>query len=184
MDLAAIPRSLLVSVAAFALALVLLQSLWLAVARRSRRRRSVIRFERAARGERRAARVLEAHGYRVLGAQIVAEHTLRVDQEQVVVTLRADYLVQRRGIRYVAEVKTGELAARIETPATRRQILEYRVAFDVDGVLLVNGDRGSIHEVTFPALTRFGRQPPSLAWPFATAVLTAALVAAGVAHFT
>ena len=33
----------------------------------------------------------------------------------------------------VAEVKTGRLAPRIDTPATRRQLLEYRLAFDVDG---------------------------------------------------
>ena len=182
MDLAAVPREVLVWIAGGALALLLLQALWLAAGRALRRRRTVVRFERAARGEERAAKVLAARGYTVLGAQVAAEHALLVDRDEVVVPLRADYVVEKRGVRYVVEVKTGEVAPRIETRATRRQILEYRVAFDVDGVLLVDGDSGVIREVTFPALARFAR-PPAPAWPLVAAVLTAALVAVGVAHF-
>jgi hypothetical protein len=49
----------------------------------------------------------------------------------------------------VAEVKTGEVAPRLSTAATRRQLLEYRVAFDVDGVLLVCPERGTIQRVDF-----------------------------------
>jgi hypothetical protein len=50
----------------------------------------------------------------------------------------------------VAEVKTGTLAPRIETATTRRQLLEYRVAFAVDGVLLVDADAGTVRRVEFP----------------------------------
>lgn len=177
MDLAALPRELLAWVAGVALALLILQTACLALQRALRRRRRVLRFERAARGESRAARMLQARGYDVLGAQVAAEHAVIVDREEVVVPLRADYLVEKRGVRYVVEVKTGEHAPRIETRATRRQILEYRVAFDVDGVLLVDGDSGTIREVTFPALARL-RPAPLRMWP---ALVALALAGAAVA---
>ena len=80
---------------------------------------------------------------------------------------RADYLATRDGSRYVVEVKTGAQAPRIETSATRRQILEYRIAFDVDGVVLVDAEAGSVHEMTFPALDRFasaGRGQGARGW--------------------
>ena len=63
---------------------------------------------------------------------------------------RADYLVARNVERYVAEVKTGRLAPRIDTATTRRQLLEYRLAFDVDGVLLVDAESAKVHRIVFP----------------------------------
>jgi hypothetical protein len=58
--------------------------------------------------------------------------------------------VRSRVGRYIAEVKTGRAAVRLDTAATRRQLLEYRVAFDVDGVLLVDAEAGEIRLVEFP----------------------------------
>ncbi|RYG86453.1 hypothetical protein EON77_03775, partial [bacterium] len=74
MDVRSLPPELLVWIALAAIAIALLQLL-VAGARAARRRRRLrVRFERAAEGERRAARVLERHGYRLLGAQVQAEH--------------------------------------------------------------------------------------------------------------
>jgi hypothetical protein len=85
----------------------------------------------------------------------------------------------------VVEVKTGALAPKIETSATRRQMLEYRVAFDVDGVLLVDAESGTVHEVTFPTLDRFGdgsRGRGGSGWRMVgIAAVAAAAVAAAVA---
>ena len=133
-----------------------------------------IRMDRAARGEARAARWLQEQGYAVLGAQVVADHAVRIDDRTVTVSLRADYLVARGGARYVVEVKTGTLAPRIETSATRRQMLEYRVAFDVDGILLVDGETGLVHEVTFPALAL---QPVRRPWGVLVLVAVTVIVA-------
>lgn len=115
-----------------------------------------LRMERAGAGEERAAELLERAGFSVLGAQAVIDHPVRIDDRVVWIALRADYLAERDGLRYVVEVKTGAFAPRIETSATRRQMLEYRIAFDVDGVLLVDAESESVHEVTFPTLDRFG----------------------------
>jgi hypothetical protein len=161
---------------ALALALVVL-ALQAAAARlaRWRRRRAILaRVARAGDGEARAARRLVQLGYAIEGAQVVAEYEVRVDGAPVTASVRADYVVAKDGARFVAEVKTGAVAPRIETPATRRQLLEYRVAFDVDGVLLVDAERGSVHEVVFSPLARAPARSP---WPI---VLLAAAIAAAV----
>jgi len=110
------------------------------------------RASRAYEGEASAARWLSELGYEILGAQIVAQYVIWVDREAFTIGLRADYLVQKRGARFVAEVKTGKWAPRIETAATRRQLLEYRLAFDVDGVLLVDAEAKRVQAVTFSVL--------------------------------
>jgi hypothetical protein len=74
------------------------------------------------------------------------------------------------------------VAPKIETAATRRQLLEYRVAFDVDGALLVDADRGRVSTVTFPRLEeRVSPGAPPSRWLVVLAALAlaaAALVAA------
>jgi len=113
-----------------------------------------IRWSHAQKIEQQAAGLLGDLGYQVLDSQVETTYTLLVDGEPSTVTLRADYLVARSGRRFVAEVKSGQVAPRIETAATRRQLLEYGVAFQVDGILLVDGESGTVHEVTFPLPTR------------------------------
>src|SRR5262252_130032 len=113
--------------AAFGLA-ILAFALYLAWQRHARRRRSRARLARAGEGERRAPALLERLGFEVEGAQVAAEYTLKVDDRPVAIAVRADYVVRRRGAVMVAEVKTGALAPRVQTPATRRQLLEYSIA--------------------------------------------------------
>jgi hypothetical protein len=69
------------------------------------------------------------------------------DGEHVTFGLRADYLVARKGRRYIAEVKTGRLAPRLSHGPTRRQLLEYSAAFDVHGVILVDADAETLTHV-------------------------------------
>lgn len=116
--------------------------------------RAHARSVRAVAGEREAAAILRARGYAILGAQVAVEYPVRIDGVTISMGLRADYLVTKNGARFIAEVKTGSLAPRIDTAATRRQLLEYEVAFDVDGVLLVDADTQRVHTVAFPALAR------------------------------
>jgi hypothetical protein len=88
-------------------------------------------------------------GYEVLGAQVEGTYAVAVDGIETAVLLRADYLVARDGLTYVAEVKSGNAAPKLSTAATRRQLLEYLLAFGVDGVLLVDGETRRVHEVVF-----------------------------------
>lgn len=118
-------------------------------------RRARARAARANEGETDAIVLLEAAGYRIVARQARAWWTPTIDGEPHETELRADYLVEASGgALFVAEVKTGEQAPDLSTAATRRQLLEYEVAFSValgsTGVLLVCPERGTIHRVEFP----------------------------------
>src|SRR5439155_8843737 len=93
-------------------------------------------------------------GYRIVGTQVRVEWAPLVDGEPLATELRVDYLVERGGEQLVAEVKTGEEAPSLATAATRRQLLEYHVAYAADGVLLVCPERGTIQRIEFPLSTR------------------------------
>jgi hypothetical protein len=105
--------------------------------------------ERAAIGEQRAEKLLRKAGYRLEARQVTRRWPVLVDGAPHEVTLRADFVVTRGRRRFVAEVKTGEDAPEIAAPATRRQLLEYRCAFGVDGVLLVDAEQKRVHAVDF-----------------------------------
>jgi len=156
MDLLADPlaRWALVAIAALAILAAFVQTLrlwWRASAPRWRLRAQAAR---AARGEVRAERLLAELGYEVRARQVACTWTVAVDGAPHEVELRADLIAVRDGLAFVAEVKTGDLAPRIENSATRRQLLEYRCAFDVDGVLLVDAENDSVREIVFPLLAR------------------------------
>jgi hypothetical protein len=133
---------------------------------RYRRRRGA----RAQRAERDAAALLEATGFELLGRQQRQRWALEVDGRAVEFTLIADYLVERGGRRWVAEVKTGERALDLRHGPTRRQLLEYRQAFGVDGVLLVDAEGNSVQRVCFPEPRAASRASRLL--PFAAGVLS------------
>jgi hypothetical protein len=114
--------------------------------------RARVRAERAGAGEDGAAAMLRGAGYTIVARQARTWWSPLVDGEPHETELRADYLVEAGGERFVAEVKTGDEAPRLSTAATRRQLLEYHVAFAVDGVLLVCPELGTIQRVEFPQL--------------------------------
>lgn len=129
--------------AVFALWLAAVVRAWQASARAKRR------ATRAGVGEDLAAGMLESAGYRIVERQARTAWVPLVDGEPCEVELRADYLVEVDGELLVAEVKTGDEAPLLTTAATRRQLLEYSVAFAVDGVLLVCPERDAIHRIEF-----------------------------------
>jgi Holliday junction resolvase-like predicted endonuclease len=125
--------------------------LGLLVAGRKGNRATRRRNRMALDGEVIAEKLLKQQGYRVVERQVVGEWWMWVDDEAVDVQVRADFLVERRGRLYVAEVKTGRMVTDPAFPATRRQLLEYRMVFDVDGVLLVDAESHRVLQVDFPA---------------------------------
>jgi hypothetical protein len=94
--------------------------------------------------------LLRELGFEILERQPRRSFCFVVDGEEVEVEVRPDLIVRRRGRTLIAEVKTGKRAPRLETRATRRQLLEYRVACsDTDGVLLVDMEAARVREVGF-----------------------------------
>jgi hypothetical protein len=138
-------------------ALVLvIASLWLAARLRRwwERRARVRRAARAQAAERDAVGVLGDSGFRVIGRQVRQSWGVVADGDAVSFTLIADYLVERDGQRWVAEVKTGERALDLRHGPTRRQLLEYREAFGADGVLLVDAEGRRLRDVRFFGMER------------------------------
>jgi len=127
-------------------------ALWLAARLRAWRgsARAKARAARAGEGEDAAAALLEGAGYAIVERQARVTWAPLVDGAPVMMELRADYLVEGNGELLVAEVKTGDEAPSVTTAATRRQLLEYHVAFGADGVLLVCPERKAIHRIVFP----------------------------------
>ncbi len=134
----------------------------------------------AIRGEQSAIGLLQSEGYAVLATQCPLTWSIDVDGVPIPIELRADAIVERDGLRYVAEIKTGNEAPHIETAHTRRQLLEYLVAYQTDGALLVNVPQHRIEAITFwpnpPAdKPRFWQR---LCWTCLTLLLLALLLKA------
>lgn len=149
----AVPPEALPWAAASAALLVAVELVRRAWARQRRVRRALA----AGAAERRAESLLRRRGYRVVGRQVRRRWPVVVGGRRDHVDLRVDLVVTRGGRRFVAEVKHGDLVASAAHGPTRRQLLEYLLAYGTDGVLLVDAGAGTIDEIRFPRLA-----PPPL----------------------
>ncbi len=132
-----------------------------ALAERSRARARVVRRFRAGRvAESDAVHRLRALGFEVIDAQVEAVAHVEVDGERVECPVRADYLVRRGGTLGLVEVKSG---VGVRSPAeneTRRQLLEYWLAFGGLPLYHLDATSGSLSRVGFA----YGTDPKS-PWP-------------------
>jgi hypothetical protein len=133
-------------------ALITLLMLLVVLAARARLRswKAVRRARRAARGESRAEKLLRRRGYTIHERQKTLRWSITIDGEPHHCLLRADLLVSKDERHFVAEVKTGAKAPHPSNVSTRRQLLEYLVAYRADGVLLVAPELGRVIELGFP----------------------------------
>jgi hypothetical protein len=121
------------------------------------------RFARARVVEDHAVKLLDEQGYRVLARQVPVRYSLLVDGRAHDVDLQLDYVVERAGRQYVAEVKSGEVAPSLAHAPTRRQLIEYGIATQTSDVLLVDPERGSVSVVTVPTGARSASAGRSIA---------------------
>ena len=103
---------------------------------------------RAKKGERSSIKLLEANGYKILDEQIKLNGYFFIDNKLNKFDLRPDLLVEKNGIKYIAEIKTGEVA-NPNNRYTRRQMHEYSYYSNKDDVLLVDPTNKSIKKLTF-----------------------------------
>jgi hypothetical protein len=120
-----------------------------ALAARGRSRTARRRARIALAGEAHAEKLLAEAGFTVVERQVAHVWHVAIDDDLHETALRCDFVVARDGERWVAEVKTGDLAPSLTTAATRRQLLEYQVAYAAAGVALVDATAGLVHEVRF-----------------------------------
>jgi hypothetical protein len=104
--------------------------------------------KRGQKGEKVSINLLEKNGYKILDEQIKLNGYLFIDDDLKKFELRPDLLVEKDGVQYIAEVKTGEVANPTNRN-TRRQLHEYSYYSGHDVVLLVDPIKKSIKRLSF-----------------------------------
>ncbi len=99
-------------------------------------------------GEVTSISILKRHGYKIIDQQIKLEGHIFIDETISKFDLRPDFLVEKNGNRYIAEIKTGEVA-NPKNRNTRRQLHEYSYYGGYDVILLVDPDTMSITRISF-----------------------------------
>lgn len=146
---------------------------WLALVVRSTREtwRARAHNARGRRAEQAASKLLESRSYRIVARQDRKSYLVRQGETDQKVDLIIDFVVEKDGERFAAEVKSGGAAAGIERADTRRQLLEYQLALGCKRVLLVDPERDLITTLAFPI-------PRPATAPAATKPRSASLTAA------
>jgi len=127
----------------FCLILYLKISNWL----RTKRLRK--RFSKSRQAEKEAEKILKRNGYAIIDAQKSKPLLVTIGDKVHHYLVRIDYLARKKGKIYVVEVKSGEKIPYITNRETRRQMLEYYLAYQPSGILLLNMKNKSISEVKF-----------------------------------
>ncbi|MFH1825805.1 MAG: hypothetical protein ABH823_00750 [bacterium] len=96
-----------------------------------------------------AERLLKNAGYTILGKRQKETVITRVDGKDHLGYLEADYTVRGGRNRYVVVVHTGEGAADPNEQNFRRRLMEYSRVFSGHAVLVLDLNKGEIHEVSF-----------------------------------
>jgi hypothetical protein len=143
-------QSIIVAALVLASAIALFQTVRLIRISSRPRRLLARRAARARQAEVEAETLLQAQGYAVLERQPRTTWALEVDRKRLEVELRADLLVRRQGRTCLVEIKSGNRAPDPQHGPTRRQLLEYALAYDADSILLLDMDQRRVAEVSFP----------------------------------
>ena len=107
-----------------------------------------VSWQRFKKGEQFAVDLLLENGYQILSTQIPFDGTIMVDSEPLEFSTRVDFLVEKDGEKYLAEVKTGASASPSNI-LTRRQLLEYARLSHSKKILLVDATAGKIRKIEF-----------------------------------
>lgn len=108
------------------------------------------RFRSGNKAEKRALKFLQKNGYEILASQYKLEHNFKIDNEPICIELKVDFLVQKKNLKYLAEVKSGLSAPNIRNKDTRRQLLEYHQLNPFEGgLLLIDMQEKRIRKVEF-----------------------------------
>ncbi|MGB6370291.1 MAG: hypothetical protein WBF68_04585 [Atribacterota bacterium] len=107
------------------------------------------RFSKSRQAEKEAEKILRKNGYAIIDVQKSKPLLITIGGKIHRYLVRIDYLARKRGKVYVVEVKSGEKIPYITNRETRRQMLEYYLAYQPSGILLLNMKNKSISEVKF-----------------------------------
>ena len=99
-------------------------------------------------GEGIAINLLKKEGYEIIDEQVSFPGFLFENNKKVEYFVKPDFLVEKNGEKFIAEVKTGA-SALIQNRNTRRQILEYSHLNQNKTVLLIDIESRKIKKIDF-----------------------------------
>jgi len=114
------------------------------------RYRRLFRLRHGIKAEAKIEKILRSYGYRVVGIQRPIEKKMSIDGIEHTYQVRPDAMAERAGKVFFVEAKTGSRAPSPFFSHTRRQLLEYYYGENVDGIILLNADEGTIQQIIFP----------------------------------
>ena len=106
--------------------------------------------KRGEKGEEKAKKYLLKHGYKIIEEQPEHDAELFIDEQLHKYKVRADFLVEYKGVTSIVEVKTGNKATDPASIQTRRQLLEYSLIYKVDQLLFFDAETFTLHSIRFP----------------------------------
>lgn len=101
------------------------------------------------RAEKKAERWLKRNGFQIIGRQQSRPLIIKTGKTSHRYLIRTDFLVKKGGRHYVVEVKSGRKNSKITNRETRRQLLEYFLAYQTYGIILFDMDSKRFTEVKF-----------------------------------
>jgi Holliday junction resolvase len=107
------------------------------------------RFERGLQLETDAAHFLKKKGFSIIGSQVIYYHHYLVNGEQRSNKLILDYLAKKDGKKYIIEVKSGKEAISLNDKNSRRQLIEYDLVIENDGLILLDMENEILQYVKF-----------------------------------
>lgn len=148
------------------IALALLAAAWLGarLAALWRRFWMARRFARGREGERDAEGFLKSLGHRVLQSQASRQVMVLVDGLPATAEVIADYLTVKDGRACLVEVKTGAQAVDPLYSPTRRQLLEYSLAFPDHALFLLDMEARALRRIEFRSAARGSSWRTGLLW--------------------
>jgi len=133
------------------------------------------RFSKSRQAEKEAEKILKKNGYAIIDAQKSKPLLITIGDKVHRYLVRIDYLARKRGRVYVVEVKSGEKIPYITNRETRRQMLEYYLAYQPSGILLLNMKNKSISEVKFQFKSTVRQRMVKIVYFLAGAIFSLAL---------
>lgn len=114
-----------------------------------RRRPGRISGAKAGKSSSRARTVLEEAGYEIVRIKPSVTVRMEIDGRPYPFEMKADFLVSRKGRRYLVRIRRDSKQARLQSKMWRGAHLRDTLAFRADGILVLNLEKETVQEVHF-----------------------------------
>ena len=111
--------------------------------------RAVKRVLTSQRAEKGAEKLLKKHGFQILERQQTRPLIIKIGRRIHHYLIRIDFLVKKGNKKYIVEVKNGHKNSYITNRDTRRQLLEYFLAYQSCDIILLNMKNKKFSRIKF-----------------------------------